>query len=142
MSRRSNKARYDIRTYGYYALILILILAGCKDKDPYTPISDKEYKVGTDGLIYSFTPSGPPPKIFEKGVFDIASEIWNKGAYEIEEGYITANLENSYMCIIAQADEEAECITQTTEIDSVKFLGTEMQHTDIVVRMMMITYRA
>jgi len=27
--------------------------------------------------------------------------VWNKGAYDLEEGYITATLEEAYMCVLA-----------------------------------------
>jgi hypothetical protein len=81
------------------AVAILIVLAGCGKKvDPY-PITDKQFKTGSDGLVYKFLPNGPPDKLFEESTFEIASEIWNKGAYPVTEGYATAIVENAYMCV-------------------------------------------
>jgi hypothetical protein len=78
-------------------LTLLMVACGPTDKDP--PLTDKDFKKGTDGLKFEFLKSAPPDKVFEKENFEVASDIWNKGTYPVTEGYVTLTLENSYMCI-------------------------------------------
>jgi hypothetical protein len=82
-------------------LLLLLCATACGPSKPKDPTLNQDYKKGTEGLVYEFIKSGPPDLVFENSDFDIASDIWNKGAYPVKEGYVTAILENAYMCISA-----------------------------------------
>jgi len=93
----------------YAILLVLLILAACGPKEDDYPITDKDYKKGTDGLVFEFHPHAPPTNIFEETDFEVATDIWNKGAYPATQGYVTALLENSYMCVLSGN----ECVKQT-----------------------------
>lgn len=96
------------------AAIITISIAGCKPgHGPDYPITDKDFKKGTDGLVFDFLPNGPPEKVFENTKFEIASDVWNKGAYIINEGYITAIVEEAYMCIL----NGDECV-DTSAVDA------------------------
>jgi len=97
--------------------IFLITLAAC-NKNPDLPMTDKDYKVGTDGLVFDFIDQAPPESLFEESEFEISSELWNKGAYTITDGYITAILESDYMCITDEGDDyenSPECIEATGE---------------------------
>ncbi len=95
-------------------VIVALLIASCKPKTgPDYPITDKDFRKGTDGLVFDLMQNAPPEKVFENAKFEIASDVWNKGASNIDEGYVTAIVENSYMCIL-DGDECAD----TSAVDS------------------------
>jgi hypothetical protein len=82
-------------------ILVIVLMSGCK-KDPGLkyPITNKEYQVGTDGLKFEFIDNAPPKNVFEETTFEIATDMWNKGAYSITEGYLNVIVDNTYMCIL------------------------------------------
>jgi len=86
-------------------LLALIVLFGCggQNGDDY-PITDKDFQKGTDGLVYEFIPGGPPPSVFETTEFEVAAEMWNKGAYEIKNAYSTLNLETDYLCVAPNGD--------------------------------------
>ncbi|HLC66001.1 MAG TPA: hypothetical protein VJI46_07825 [Candidatus Nanoarchaeia archaeon] len=75
--------------------VLMLILVGCKTEGPEFT-SEDVYK-GIEGISLSFTKNSPTPEVFENSVFPVGIEVWNKGAYDIEEGYLFVNLDTDYM---------------------------------------------
>jgi hypothetical protein len=99
----------------FLTVVMLLIVAGCgpKDKDPL--INDKDFKTGTDGLKFDFLKSAPPDKVFENENFEVASDIWNKGAYPVREAYTTLTLENAYMCITSGSTCVQTATTSSTE---------------------------
>jgi len=104
---------------------LVLLIYGCAEPVRDYPITDKDFQKGTKGLTIEFIPNAPPDKVFEtqdetdektKSLFDVSVEIWNKGAYKLSSGYVTANLENQYMCIY-DSDKCVEPIDKGTNND-------------------------
>jgi len=84
------------------AMIVVLLVAGCNGGDkPDHPITDKDYKKGTDGLVFDFHDNAPPTQVFEEEKFEIALDVWNKGAYEVTDGYATVIVENAYITILS-----------------------------------------
>jgi len=82
-----------------YLLLILLLLIACGPKEEETPITDKDYREGTDGLVFEFHPNAPPVNIFETSGFEVATDVWNKGAYTATQAYLTIILENEYMCV-------------------------------------------
>ena len=87
---------------------VILIISGCGGSGPDYPITNKDYQKGTSGLNFEFIPNTPPNNVFEESVFDVATDVWNKGAYEVTEGYMTLTVDETYMCVL---DSENKCTT-------------------------------
>ncbi|MBI4440238.1 hypothetical protein HY638_04675 [Candidatus Woesearchaeota archaeon] len=77
-----------------WILLLAVFLAACTTKPSFT--SENVY-VGTDGVSLAFTKNSPPAEVFENSIFPVGIEIWNKGAYNVEEGYALVNLDQDYM---------------------------------------------
>ena len=122
-----------MRRYASYAIIILMVcLIGCdRDNGAEYPITDKQYRTGTDGLKFDFIANGPPAKIFESAEFDIVTDAWNKGAYDIEEGYITAIVEEDYMCIL----DGEECAGFVGEGGTAELNSLRAQRTDILVQL-------
>ncbi len=107
-------------------LVIVMLFSGCKPADNGYPITDKDYKQGTKGLVFDFIPNGPPDTLFENTNFEIATDLWNKGAYPISNAYVTATVENDYMCILKQgtndcaglSDQDKEFIDAITKLKS------------------------
>lgn len=81
-----------------------MVLVGCKVTTNPKPLTRDEIYKGTDGLVMSFWKDTPPKEVYastdtERAQFDIAIELQNKGAYNIEQGWLTLVLENDYMLI-------------------------------------------
>ncbi len=94
-------------------IIITLFASGCTQGNNNYPITDKDYKTGTQGLVFDFIPNGPPATVFEDSNFDIATDLWNKGAYPINNLFLTATVENDYMCILKQGTND--CASLSTE---------------------------
>jgi len=90
--------------------ITILFLISCKPVEKPYPISDKDYKKGTEGLSFEFIENSPPDKIYENTLFQISSKVYNKGAYTSDEGYITAIVASSYLCMY----DGSKCVEYNT----------------------------
>lgn len=96
-------------------LAILLLIAACKPVDPVLPLTNEEYRRGTLGLEMRFLPNAPPAKMFEESEFEVETELWNRGAYTITEGYITAILENAYMCVLDGEDCVSQKITDADQ---------------------------
>jgi len=91
--------------------IIILFMIACKPVEEPYPISDKDFKKGTEGLTFEFIQNAPPDKTYEDTIFEIHGRIYNKGAYTADEGYITAIVASSYLCIY----DGSNCVVYQTE---------------------------
>ncbi len=81
-----------------WILMILLLLYGCKKGGKYTPtITSKDIYTGRDGLVMEFFDGAPPEEVFENGVLPIGIRLYNKGAHDIEEGYLSIMLEKKYM---------------------------------------------
>ena len=78
-------------------LVIILLIAGCTPND--TPRDDTEIFEGSEGLVIDFTKDSPPETVFEDQPFPIAIGLENKGAYDIDAGYISIIKEDDYVDI-------------------------------------------
>jgi hypothetical protein len=110
-----------------FMCLIIIFICGC-NRDPgfKYPITNKEYQVGTKGLTFEFIDNAPPKNAFEDTTFEIATDIWNKGAYAVTEGYLNAIVDNTYMCIL-KSDGTCAGIspTQQTLIDKISVEKTK-----------------
>jgi hypothetical protein len=85
-------------------MLFILVLIGCKIAQQQNPITRGEIYTGTDGLVFGFLKNAPPAQVYastgnEKSQFNVVLELQNKGAYDIENGYLTMILEGDYMSV-------------------------------------------
>lgn len=106
---RSNKMKHNLSRYSILLVValLILLISGCsknKTTDQSTLIKDI-YK-GTDGLVMGFMPGAPPEEAYEESPFPLNLELENKGAYDIENGFISIGLERDYMLINSWLDDD------------------------------------
>ena len=105
----------------------MLLLAACTGPKPDYTITDKDFRKGTDGLVFDFLNNGPPDTVFEDAEFDIAADIWNRGAYPVEEAYVTATLENAYMCILSGSScADVRYDPAISQLEGLRKLRTEM----------------
>lgn len=95
---------YNIRTY--IAIGLLILLLGCGDEDPKFPLTDKDFQTGTDSIEFDFFPGSPPDTVFDNAEFTVSGDAWNKGAYDITEGYATLIVEGDYLCVM----DNGECV--------------------------------
>jgi len=82
-------------------LVMLLFISGCGSfKKEYTPtITSKDIYTGKDGLRMEFFENTPPKEIFENSPLPIGLKIYNEGAYDIENGYLSISLEKDYMSL-------------------------------------------
>lgn len=82
-------------------IILIVLLAGifvgCSNNEPAAPISDENFRTGTTGLEMEFLENGPPSIIYETSSFQVALNLKNAGAYDINKAKVIVNFEKDYM---------------------------------------------
>jgi len=79
-------------------LLILLFLFGCTSKKKYEPtITSKDIYSGREGLSMEFFENAPPKEIFEKSILPIGLRLDNKGAYNIQNGYLSISLERDYM---------------------------------------------
>src|SRR3989338_7191762 len=83
----------------YIFFIVILLIAGCKGTGKeYNPsITGEQIYSGKDGLIMEFLKDAPPGTAFDLSVIPIGLNLYNKGAFDINEGYLSIMLEKDYM---------------------------------------------
>ena len=83
----------------YIFFIVILLIAGCKGTGKeYNPsITGEQIYSGKDGLIMEFLKDAPPGTAFDLSVIPIGLNLYNKGAFDITEGYLSIMLEKDYM---------------------------------------------
>lgn len=81
-------------------VVLLILLAGCAylvpRKAPGPPLTEAELRKGTQGLLMVWIPGAPPATVYEsppdrpgEGLFEIALELKNLGASDIESGWLT-----------------------------------------------------
>ena len=70
---------------------------GCKGTSGKNPITDQDVRKGFDGLNMEFAKNAPPEKIFEETVFPLAIKLNNRGASNIENGFLVIGLEKAYL---------------------------------------------
>ncbi|MBN2457497.1 hypothetical protein JXB31_00005 [Candidatus Woesearchaeota archaeon] len=111
-------------------LLAITALSACeKNNEEDYPITDKEFKRGTDGLEIEFLKSAPPGTTIENMEFRVICRVYNRGGYDTSNVYLTASLERDYMCITTDSiddngnkacaeysDEDKEKIQKITEL--------------------------
>jgi hypothetical protein len=87
----------------------------CKKRVEDYPITDKDFKKGTSGIEFEFIQNAPPNKVIEGSYFQAAARVYNKGAYSTNNVYMTAGIEQDYMCITptikSTNKNEMPCIT-------------------------------
>ncbi|GAG33164.1 unnamed protein product, partial [marine sediment metagenome] len=85
-------------------ILIVLIIIGCKGKKSSKPVTREDLYTGTDGLVFNFLKNAPPDQVYastetERSQFNVVIDLENKGAFNIEEGYLTLILEDDYMSI-------------------------------------------
>ena len=100
------------------ALTIILIAAGCKTKGNGSDII-LEVHTGTDGLVMDFLENAPPEEVYEDGIVPVYVQMENKGAFDINDGYLALGYEKSYMSVHSWQTEEP--VTNQLSEDLVQF---------------------
>jgi len=84
------------KTILFLILVIFLSAGAAKCTLIQRPKSLDIYQ-GTEGIIMNFINGAPPDKISEDTEFQIIANIKNKGASNVENGYLTINLEKDYV---------------------------------------------
>jgi len=78
--------------------MILLLVYGCKKGGEYAPtITSRDIYSGKEGLIMEFFENVPPKETFENSILPIGLKLYNKGAYDIKNGYLSISLERDYM---------------------------------------------
>lgn len=79
-------------------ITLILIISGCTtQKGPSVSITERDIRVGTDGLVIEFNKNMPPQQVYESEIFPVGIKLSNKGAFDIVGGYLLLNIEKDIL---------------------------------------------
>ena len=110
-------------------LMISLLIYGCEGgflgkKEGYEPtITSEEIYKGKEGLDMEFFEDAPPKEILEESSLPIGIRLYNKGAYNIENGYLSIGLEKDYMGIDKQQEASWKSLTE-----DVKFFEKDDEH--------------
>lgn len=82
-------------------LVILLFISGCGlgSKEYKPSITSKDIYTGKEGLNMEFFENSPPKEIFENSVLPIGLRLYNNGAYDIRNGYLSISLERDYMIL-------------------------------------------
>ncbi len=78
-------------------LLFLLAIAGCTQNGDDAPITDIDVRQGTDGITMEFTENAPPEMVFENSDFSVGIDLKNKGASDINNGYLVFGFEEAYV---------------------------------------------
>ncbi|MFC1768176.1 hypothetical protein ACFLZX_00290 [Nanoarchaeota archaeon] len=81
----------------FFLLVIFIFVVGCEDNGP-SVTSEDVYK-GTTGMEISFQENKPPEESYVGRYFFMNLDVWNKGAYDVEDGYILINLDDTHMIV-------------------------------------------
>jgi hypothetical protein len=88
-------------------MLALMFLAACNGGG-YKPPSDKDYYVGTQGVVMTLPVKQKVTQVFENSEFYSAIQIKNEGAYGIDDyangvyGYLTINLDTFYISYLQE----------------------------------------
>ncbi|MBI2135042.1 hypothetical protein HYU09_03555 [Candidatus Woesearchaeota archaeon] len=88
------------------SILLIFIIAGCKGSTSSKSITDEDVRKGVDGLTTVFINNAPPDRVFEQSVFPIGIELKNKGAFDIQKGFLVLGFEKEYVNAVSGQEKE------------------------------------
>jgi len=72
-------------------IIILLFISGCNviQNSQEDITTNRDFKIGTQGIEVNFLDNMPPSKIFEEDSFELGLELNNKGAYDSKDVYIS-----------------------------------------------------
>jgi hypothetical protein len=78
--------------------IFLILIVGCSNGEgPSVSITDNDIHTGTEGLSFKFGEKTPPPLVYATDNFPIGVEIKNKGAFDVQNGYLLLNIEEDLL---------------------------------------------
>lgn len=83
-------------------LCFTALIFGCTNSSSNQK-TDADLRKGTDGLTIELTKNAPPDKIFEDSIFPIAIKLQNKGASNIEAGFLSVGMEQAFVTLLDQS---------------------------------------
>ncbi len=86
-------------------IVFLLVIAGCNGTANKS-ITDEDVRKGVDGLAMAFTKNAPPDKVFEQSIFPIGIELKNKGASDVQKGFLVLGFEKEYVDATAMEAKE------------------------------------
>jgi len=104
------------------SILILIFLYGCGnggDKD--TIINPEEIYSGTEGLFLSFLENTPPPQVYENENFPVAMSLENRGANDIQEGYLAITLDKDYMLLDKSSLSATQNKIRFKDIDHIQF---------------------
>lgn len=79
-------------------VLALLLVSGCTGgSQEKHEIYDVDIYKGTDGLVVEFAKDNPPSTVLEKQPFAVGLQMYNKGAYDINEGWVSLITEEDYV---------------------------------------------
>ncbi|HII69274.1 TPA: hypothetical protein HA270_05340 [Candidatus Woesearchaeota archaeon] len=80
--------------------VTLFLLAGCTGgTSGPSLISDEQIYKGTDGITMEFVKGAPPSEAFDAMRLRIHATMENKGAFDVQEGYLALGIEDGYMAL-------------------------------------------
>lgn len=80
-----------------FVVFLLLILAGCKDKEDVTTVTGKAFVGGSQGLELSFLSGMPPSEVFDTdNPFQVGVKVENKGEHDISANEAVVSITGIY----------------------------------------------
>ncbi|MBS3176551.1 hypothetical protein J4457_04915 [Candidatus Woesearchaeota archaeon] len=122
-------------------MLLILLLAGCTFFGGKQQVPDVNVHIGREGLTIRFLKDTPPKSVYEDTNFPLLVEIQNKGAADIEAGWLIIGYEQANVEISGETVQPFRLLGRTSAdqiggqeiIDLVghaKKLSSQMQRVD------------
>src|SRR3989338_9039148 len=88
------------------SILFLIVLSGCKGTSSGKSITDENVRKGFDGLAMAFIKNAPADKVFEQSIFPIGIELKNKGASDIQNGFLVFGFEKEYVDAVARESKE------------------------------------
>lgn len=103
-----------------FLIMLVIFVMGCSGTGGGKNPIENLY-TGTSGITMKFERGSPPSEVYENEKFVISTNVANKGAFDVEDAYVTLGIEPEYMAV----EDWMSSKTQLGEYSSMAIISLE-----------------